>query len=337
MIFVMNNNLTLTNDLGMKVTFCPIGAAILDISLVLASGEERIVTVRPKNVDDKSFFSGYFGKTIGRNAGRIKDGLFTLNGHQFQIKEAVPKHGLHGGEQSLAFAKFDNQSFEDPIGKGIVFSYLSPYYESGFPGNMNVIVTYYLHTHKNKLEVRYFAKSDADTICNLTNHTYFNLNGKGTILNHKLLIDASFFGEVNHETIPIGISPVNIIMDFRKEKRIESQIFNQALIKCANGYDHPYILDNVSLEKRSISLVNDREDIRLNIYSSYPCVVFYSGNYLPSVIVNNGHHLNQYEALALEPSYFPNAINRSFGQEKTGFLKAGVDYQETIIYEFVTK
>ncbi len=337
MIFVMNYKLTLTNDLGMKVTLSPFGAAILDISLVLLSGEERIVTVRPQNVDDKTFFSDYFGKTIGRNAGRIKDGLFKLNGHQFQIKENKSKHGLHGGEQSLAYARFEHQSFEDSLGKGIVFSYLSPDYESGFPGNMKVSVTYYLHARVNKLEIRYFAKSDADTICNLTNHTYFNLDGKGTILDHKLLIDASIYGEVNHEILPVGISPVNKVMDFRKEKRIGSQITDQTLIACANGYDHPYILDNASLVKCSISLINNAEDVRLNIYSSYPCVVFYSGNYLPSVIVNNGHQLNRYEALALEPQYFPNAINQSFGQEKTGLLKAGVDYQETIIYEFVTK
>ena len=334
---MMKNQLTLANDLGMKVTFCPIGAAILDILLTLSSGKQRIVTIRPKKVDDKSFLDHYFGKTIGRSAGRIKDGLFTINGHQYQIKGIAHKHGLHGGEQSLAFARFNDQSFEDVNGKGIVFSYLSPYYESGFPGNMNVIVTYYLYKRHNKLEIHYYAKSDADTLCNLTNHAYFNLNGKGTILNHKLFIDSSFYGEINHEIVPVRISPVNECMNFRKEKRIGSQIMDQTLIARANGYDHPYLLDRVSLEKRAISLINEAEDVRLNIFTSYPCVVFYSGNFPTSTIMNNGHHLKKYECLALEPQYLPNAINQSFGQEKTGLLKAGVDYHETIFYEFITK
>ncbi|MDD4303827.1 MAG: galactose mutarotase [Bacilli bacterium] len=333
----MKRTIKLINNMGMKVTLSPFGAAILDIVITMKDGCERMVTLRPKSLADFASSSGYYGKTIGRVAGRLEKNRCHIDGGEYTVLETLPNNGLHGGNKGLSNAYFDYINYRDPRGQIAIFSYQIPHLEDGLPGNLQVFVTYLLHLDRNRLEIRYEAKSDADTICNLTNHTYFNLDGQGTILDHELMINATRFAEVDERLIPTRVVDVTPVMDFLRPKRIGDSITARELSGVAQGYDHPYILNESNLQNSSASLTSSNNDLSLNMYTTYPCLVFYSGNYPTNENMIPTKRMPKHGALALEPQYLPNAINNPFGQEKTGLLKAGSLYQESIIYEFIIK
>ena len=333
----MKRTIKLINNMGMKVTLSPFGAAILDIVITMKDGCERMVTLRPKSLADFASSSGYYGKTIGRVAGRLEKNRCHIDEGEYTVLETLPNNGLHGGNKGLSNAYFDYINYRDPRGQIAIFSYQMPHLEDGLPGNLQVFVTYLLHLDRNRLEIRYEAKSDADTICNLTNHTYFNLDGQGTILDHELMINATRFAEVDEQLLPTRVVDVTPVMDFLRPKRIGDSITARELYGVAQGYDHPYVLNESSLQNPSASLTGSKKDLVLNIYTTYPTIVFYSGNYPTDEDMVMIKRMPKHGALALEPQYLPNAINNSLGQEKTGLLKAGSLYQESIIYEFVTK
>lgn len=327
----------LTNRLGMSVALSSYGASIVDIFLTLPSGEKRSVTIHPRNMNEFNVSTGYYGKTIGRNAGRIANGRFQINNDYYQVLDNTNHHGLHGGTHGLAFKDFTPALIKNANGQGIVYSFLSTHLLDGFPGNLDIKVSYFLYENENRLSVVYEVISDHDTICNLTNHTYFNLDGKGTILNHTLQIPAHQYLVVNKDIMPVRLEQVTSIMDFSKAKSIGKDILAHELLETAGGYDHPYILDGKSAIHRAAILASSTDDIALRVSTSYPVLVFYSGNYPTDEIMNTGKRLAKYEALALEPQYLPDAINNAYGQTKTGLLKAGQRYHETIDYEFITK
>ncbi|MFA5421980.1 MAG: aldose epimerase family protein [Bacilli bacterium] len=329
-------HILLTNDSGMEVLLSPLGAALVDISLLLKSGERRSITIAPKKDPGSEYPRDYSGKTIGRNSGRLYNGVFTINGKRYRVIESKSSHGLHGGDQSLAFQTFAAQQGSDENGTWVLFSYLSPASEGGFPGALHVEAHYYLYRGENKLELTYSAHADEDTLCNLTNHVFFNLDGRGTIKDHRLWIDADRFIAVDAEILPKRILPVDEIMDFRSGKAIGQHLANPRL-QPSGGYDHPYILNETQPNKPVASLINEKGDVALNLYTSDPALVFYSGNYPTKRKMRNGLVLHKHEELALEPQYVPDAINRDFEQTKTGRLAAGSTYRETIVYEFLTK
>lgn len=333
----MKQKVNLTNELGMSVVLSNYGAAIYDITLKMKDGTLRPVTVHP--IDDEAFDTspGYFGKTIGRNAGRLKDGRCIINGQTYQVKESQPKNGLHGGSLGLSYAEFKAAPYSNSNGKGMIFSYLSKHLIDGFPGNLHVFVTYFLYKSENKLEIRYEAKSDADTICNLTNHVYFNLDGGGSIRDHSLMISANEYISVDKSILPIARKKVDEVMDFSKAKKIGTHLDSSDLISVSGGYDHPFLINKKSVQEPNVTLTSANQDVILNLYTTYPSLVFYSGNYPTSEVMNTTEKLNVHEALTLEPQYVPDAMNQDFGQEKTGLFKAGHRYPETILYEFITK
>ena len=328
---------TLTNQIGMSVTLSSFGASIVDIALALPSGEKRFVTIRPRDMSDFTVSNGYYGKTIGRNAGRIANGCFRLNNCEYQVLERGNHNGLHGGSHGLAFNVFTATPIANKDGQGVVYRFDSPHLFDGFPGNLHVEVTYFLYASENRLSIVFDAISDHDTICNLTNHTYFNLDGKGTILNHNLQIPASTFLRVDQHIMPTRLEHVNATMDFSKAKLIGKDILAPELLDTAGGYDHPYILDAQSSIHPAAFLTSSTGDVALHISTSYPVLVFYSGNYPTNELMNTGIKLAKYAALALEPQFLPDAINKAYGQTKTGLLKAGQTYHEVIDYEFVVK
>jgi len=333
----MPEELFLLNNLGTFISFCDVGASIKDIIITMKSGDKRTITLHPMNESAFASSLGYYGKTIGRNAGRIENGKFTLEGREYRIKEQKASHGLHGGDESFAFQKFAFAKRETQEHSSIVFTHFSRDGEGGFPGKAIISVTYSLARLYNRLEISYAGKCSQNTLLNMTNHTYFNLDGNGLILDHSLTINASSFAEIDSRLLPKKVLPVDKTMDFRESKLIKKNIEDDHMQKISKGYDHPYILDNSSLDKPSAILVSSDKDLTLNIYTTYPVLVFYSGNYPTSEEMNFVSHMVKYQALALEPQYLPNAINESLGQTKTGLLTAGSSYQETIIYEFVTK
>ena len=215
------------------------------------------------------------------------------------------------------------------------FRYLSKDGEENYPGNLNVNINYSLK--KNSLVIHYQAVSDKDTVCNLTNNTYFNLNGQGDILDQEMQIFADYFTENNQEIIPTGkiISVENTPMDFRKPKKIKDNINSQYYqIKYADGFDNNWIVKNFNGRiKKAARVFSRKTGIELTVQTNLPVIQFYSGNHLNGA--PNGKKnspIKNHSGFCLECQYFPNAFaNKNF---KPPILHAGEVYDKTIKYKF---
>jgi len=326
-----NQLIKVSNHLGMEVSFSPVGAAIFDILIPTIKGLIP-VTVHPQDIGEFNQSLGHFGKTIGRIAGRIRFGQFSLNNHEYQIGPRE-MHGLHGGNASLAFKEFQVSQHENQFASIIMFTYMSPDGESGFPGNMRIQVTYQIPHLLNQIDIIYHAFSDRDTVMNLSNHTYWNLNGSGDILSHYLRINADQYAEIDEYACPQSIENITPSMDFRQPHRIGDYINHESLIS-TGGYNHPYICDDRQELRPIASLFGNQSHIQLTLYSDYPTLVFYSGNVASREVTNYQLPYLKHQALALECQFLPNAMNQAFGQKKTGFLPANTNYRQQITLAF---
>lgn len=258
----------------LEARFINYGASIISLvdlktkrEMVLSYDKKEMYIVNPN----------YFGCVVGRNAGRIEQGLIIVNDRKYQLtRNFLDKHQLHSG-----FNGFQTKYFQEEAGNDYIkFTSISSDMEDGFPGNVKLIVTYRLLD--NELNIEYEAESDKDTIISITNHSYFNLNldKNSNIENHHLFLNCDNYIELDEEMIPKKITPVdNTPFDFRGGKLIGKDICekNKQLI-IANGYDHPYLI-NKSEDINFVALLSN-EDLKLEIYSTQDAVVFYAGNFL---------------------------------------------------------
>lgn len=323
----------LKNNLGTEVTLCSIGASIYDIKTLDKNNKLASILATPgKDIFPKA--TSYFGKTIGRTAGRITNGKFTLDGIEYTIPSLDP-NGLHGGIESLSYKDFDVISNEEDDRYIVSFSYFSPHLESGYPGNAKFNVIYSLYKNENKLEIEYKAISDKKTLVNLSNHSYFNLSGniERDILEHELFINSSKLVSLNN-MLPNEIKEADKIYSFKTPHRIGEYIFMDEIMALANGYDFPYIFDNVGYDYKNISLYDKESGRRLSIYTTYPAVVVYTCNYPEDIIASNNKKLKEYDAVCLECSFIPNSINCDFIADKKDILEANKLYNEKILFVF---
>ncbi len=323
----------LKNNLGTEVTLCTMGASIYDIKTLDKNNELASILATPsKKVFPNA--TSYFGKTIGRTGGRITNGKFTLDGVLYTIPSNDP-NGLHGGIESLSYKNFDVNVFEDENGYIVDFSYFSPHLESGYPGNAKFNVIYTLFKNSNKLLVEYKAISDQKTLINLSNHSYFNLSGniKRDILEHELYLNSSNFVMLDN-MLPKEIVNASEIYSFKVPHRIGNYLFKDEIMELANGYDFPYVFDEVGYDYKNITLSDKESGRSLAIYTTYPAVVVYTCNYPEDVIVSNNKKLKEYDAVCLECSFIPNSINSDFIDDKKDILEANKLYNEKILYVF---
>src|SRR5690554_5077728 len=222
-----------------EAAFVNMGASI--IRLVDLKTKRNIIL----SYDDKEMYvdnPNYFGCVVGRNAGRIEKGLLKINGKKYQLSlNFLDKHQLHSGNNG-----FQTKYFTEEVGRDYIkFTAKSSDQDEGFPGNLQLVVTYRLI--KNELHIKYEAISDKDTIINITNHNYFNLNNDKTtnIENHYLTLNCDKYMEIDEEMIPKKIKSVeNTSFDFREGKLIGKDInHNKEQIKIANGFDHPFLIN----------------------------------------------------------------------------------------------
>src|SRR5690606_6902795 len=281
----------------------------------------------------------YFGATIGRVGNRIANGKFTLNGTSYQIPTNNGVNALHGG----------NSGFQDKVWKAekvnastLVFHYFSPDGEEGFPGDLDVKVTYSI-TPGNGLKMQYSATTDAPTVVNLTNHAFFNLNGEGSgsILDHSVLIYADQFTPVDETLIPTGTlkavkgTPFDFTSPHAIGERIEVQ---NTQLKNGMGYDHNFVLNGTQKSGMNhvATIVGDKSKIMMDVTSQEPGVQFYSGNFMEGKNqFKSGVMDNFRTAFALETQHFPDAPNQPDFPSIT--LNPGEEYQTTSVYTFSIK
>ena len=318
---------TLRNRLGFEVSITNYGGAITSLKTPDRHGNFGDIVLAYETLDDYVRNPRYFGALIGRHANRIARGRFSLNGIEYQLPCNNGLNHLHGG-----FKGFDKRVWDvSQDGNVLQLSYFSKDGEEGYPGNLTASVDYTLID--NALQVDYRATTDHDTIVNLTNHSYFNLRGHGTILDHQLTLHADSFTPVDEELIPTGeIRPViGTPMDFRNGKAIGSQL---AFI---GGYDHNFVLNDWDGSLRlAARLYEERTGRVLEILTTEPGIQFYSGNFLDgSLIGRNGIAYEKYTGLCLEPQHFPDAPNHP--NFPSTVLRPGEEYKQTTVYRFLSE
>lgn len=333
------NIFTLTNKTGMKAEVCTYGGAIVSLTSPDKNGNFDDIVLGYDNIESYENGDKYFGALIGRCGNRIENGIFKINGTEYSLAINNGPNHHHGGIKGFDKVVWDYEILNNENNQ-LKLSYLSKDGEEGYPGNLNVTVIYTL-TDDNSLEIHYHAISDADTIVNLTNHSYFNLGGHefGTILDHKLMINANTFIVNNEFSIPTGeIRNVSgTPMDFTTLKSIGTDInSNYEQIKIGSGYDHHWILDsNGNLSKLSAKLVEESTGRVMDMYTTSPGVQFYTSNFLDGTDIgkNNTPYIRR-SAVCLETQFVPNAINND--NFTSPLLKANEEYNHTTIYKFST-
>jgi aldose 1-epimerase len=289
----------------------------------------------------------YFGALIGRYGNRIAEGRFTLDGTTYQLPRNDGPNTLHGGPEG-----FDDRVWEaTPVGNedvaALQLELVSPDGDQGFPGTLTTTVTYSLDA-ESRLAVHYEATTDAPTVVNLTQHTYWNLagEGSGTIYGHELQIDASAYTPVDKTLIPTGeIAPVEgTPFDFREPTAIGERIRDddQQLLY-AQGYDHNWVLDRTdngaregsdsqdALEEAAV-LHDPASGRTLRITTTEPGLQFYSGNFLDGTLVGtSGRIYRQSDGLALETQHFPDSPNQPAFPSTV--LRPGQVYDSTTVFQ----
>jgi aldose 1-epimerase len=313
---------TLTNELGYEVSIITYGASITALKAPDREGVFGDIVLGYETLDDYVTNPRYFGACIGRHANRIAQGRFSLNGVEYQLGRNNGANHLHGG-----FEGFDKRVWnatED--GDVLRLSYLSKDGEESYPGNLEAFVDYGLSG--NELSIDYRASTDKETIVNLTNHSYFNLAGAGTILDHELTLHADSFTPVSSDLIPTGEikSVTGTSMDFRNGRSIRSEV----------DYDHNFVLNNWDGSLRPAARLSESTTGRvLEILTTQPGMQFYNGNFLDgSLTGKRGVVYEKYAGLCLEPQHFPDAPNHP--NFPSTVLRPGEEYSHTTIIRFLS-
>ncbi|MEH6991835.1 aldose epimerase family protein [Neobacillus drentensis] len=303
---------TMVNDNNMEVTSINYGCIITKILVPDRNGVVENVVLGFDTLEEYQKYSPYFGAVCGRHAGRIANGEITLDGTTYHLEKNNNGNHLHGGLQGFDKVVWNAEVREETDSISLQFTYLSKDGEEGYPGNLEMKVTYKL-TNDNELEISYQGLSDKRTVLNVTNHSYFNLSGnlKSDILNHTLTLKSERFLELNEALIPTGeILPVeDSSFDFRTGRKIKDGTLtnNPQNIVAGNGYDHPFLL--VENNNHEINLYDDESGRGLVIETDQPAVVLYTGNQLGEDLSVRGVTSRNHLGLCLETQGLPDSLH----------------------------
>ncbi|MDR1121274.1 MAG: galactose mutarotase [Dysgonamonadaceae bacterium] len=326
----------LKNTAGMEVTVTNFGGRIVSIAVPDKNGTIKDVVLGFDSIGAYLGNDSNFGALIGRYGNRIAKGQFTLDGTTYNLPVNNGENSLHGGNKGFHNTYFDIRQIDD---QSLICSYTSVDGEAGYPGNLQVKVTYTL-TDDNAIAIAYEATTDKPTVVNLTNHSYFNLSGdpRQTILEHVLFINADRYTPVKADLIPTGkINPVKATpMDFTTPTvigdRIDDATFEQLVF--GTGYDHNWIFTaSNDVNTVACKLICPSTGIFMEVYTSEPAVQFYSGNFLDgSQTGKNGIAYRQRTALCLETQHYPDSPNQPSFPSTT--LRPGETYTSFCKYKF---
>jgi aldose 1-epimerase len=328
---------TLTNSRGVEATITNYGGIVVSLKTPDSKGVMGDVVLGFDSVDPYLGQHPNFGTLVGRYGNRIGKAKFSIDGKEYTLAKNNGENSLHGGVQNFGKAVWTAKEVARKDGPALELTYVSKDMEEGFPGTLTATVVYTL-TNDNALKIEYRATTDKPTVVNLTNHSYFNLAGKGDILNHQLMLAADRFTPVDAGLIPTGeLKPVEgTPFDFRKPTAIGARI-NAAddQIKVGGGYDHNFVVNGGKVATpRLIARVSEPTTGRwMEVLSTEPGVQFYTGNFLDGTIKGKGGQTYAKRAgFCLETQHFPDSPNKP--AFPTTLLKPGATYQTTTIYKF---
>ena len=316
----------LKNSNGIEVKIINYGATINSLKILLKTGKIIDVVLGLESLEDyiKSYEIGgspYYGATVGRYSGRINQGLFTLNNSIYQLEKNLNNHSLHGG--NIGFSQRNWEVVKTTEGKNpsISLTYFSPNNEGGFPGDLKVKLTYTL-TENNELSIDYIATTSEDTIVNMTNHSYFNLEGHSeTVANQDLYINSKTLLETNGDNVPTGVllNVVNSPNDFSSTK------------KCPDKIDTSFVLNKEN--KIAASLFSEKNNLKMLVYTDQPSVHIYVGGKFDDQLT--GKEKLKYQTnsgICFETQNFPDAPNHNHFPNSV--LKKNETYLQKTVYKF---
>ena len=329
---------SLVNANGIELRALDYGAIIVSLRTPDRNGTLGDIVLGFDTLDGYVKSSPYFGAVAGRYANRIAKGRFTLDGTTYHLAINNGPNSLHGGLKGFDKVVWRAEARRDSSGAAIVFRYTSKDGEEGYPGTLNVQVTYTL-TDRNELAIDYLATTDKATPVNLTQHSYFNLagDGSGDVLGHVLTIDADRFIPIDSTSIPTGVvRPVaGTAFDLRKGVPIGAHIDEpDEQLKNAHGYDHTFVINRsgpgLVHAARVVEPVSGRT---LDVATTEPGVQLYTGNFLDGTFAGKGGHVyNRRGAFCLETQHFPDSPNQP--AFPSTILRPGAEYRSRTVYTF---
>ena len=325
----------LRNKNNMEVCITNFGGRIVSVMVPDKDGQMRDVVLGFDSIQDYISKPSDFGASIGRYANRINQGKFTLDGVEYQLPRNNYGHCLHGGPQGFQYRVYDAVQLNP---QELQLTYVAKDGEEGFPGNITCKVLMKL-TDDNAIDIQYEAETDKPTIVNMTNHSYFNLDGDaGSNAEHLLTIDADYYTPVDStfmttgEIVPVEDTP----MDFRTPMPVGERIndFDFVQLKNGNGYDHNWVLNaKGDINRRAASLKSQKTGIVLDVYTNEPGVQVYAGNFLDgSLTGKKGITYNQRASVCLETQKYPDTPHKP--EWPSAVLRPGEKYMSQCIFKF---
>ena len=327
---------TLKNGNGVEVCITNFGARIVSIMVPDKNGEMQDIVLGFDNIEDYINVPSDFGATIGRYANRIGQGKITIDGQEIQLPQNNYGHCLHGGPTGWQYKAFEANQPDD---KTIKLTVVSPDGDNNFPGNVTAHVTYTL-TDDNAIDIKYEATTDKKTIINMTNHSYFNLDGNpsGSAMNHTLYLASDSITPVDDTFMTSGemLAVAGTPFDFNTPKAISQDVtnFDNEQIKFGKGFDHNWVLNTKGdINQVAAKLVSPVTGISLEVYTNEPGIQVYTGNFLDGTVKGKkGIIYQQRASVCLETQHYPDSPNKAHWPSV--ILEPGKTYQSHCIFKF---
>lgn len=334
---------TLDNGRGLKLTAITLGGIVTGLWAPDAQGRSGNVVLGFDALDHYVHRNPSFGIIVGRYGNRIAGASFVLDGETHALSRNDGPNCLHGGAEGFGHRLWQAEPDAPRAGEAeaLLLRYTSPHGEQGFPGELRVAVRYSLSATDNSWRIAYEAATDRATVVNLTHHDYFNLAGQGSVLRHRLTIQASRYSEVDEQLIPLRHAAVDgTPFDFRRATPIAARIRqgHPQLLR-ARGYDHNWLLDG-ALDadglRPAATLEDPHSGRRMNILTSEPALQFYSGNFLDGSLAGPGGRIyRQGDGLCLETQHNPDSPHHEAGPDwPSTLLRPGEVWRSTTIHRF---
>lgn len=326
---------TCVNANGLKLAMTDFGATVVSLETPDRDGKLANITLGFPSLEGYLQRHPYFGSTVGRYGNRIAGGKFSLDDKSYSLATNNGPNHLHGGKKGFDALVWKAESVQTADAVGVKFTLRSPDGDEGYPGNLDVVVTYLL-TNKDELKIDYEAKTDAPTVVNLTNHCYWNLGGAGSgkILDHELMVAADKYLAIDATSIPTGelAAVADTPLDFTKPAKIGARI--EALKQPPHetkGYDHCYALRGQEGKLELAARVKDPASGRvMEIMTTEPGIQLYTGNFLDGS--ESGNKYEQHDAFCLETQHYPDSPNRP--AFPTTRLNPGQTFRSTTVHRF---
>lgn len=325
---------TIENGNGLSLSVSDYGATWVSLLIPNQRGIKKDVVLGFDDVRGYEDSTTFFGATVGRNANRIGNAALVIEGKTYHLDQNDNGNNLHSGLDFYNRRMWAVKASEE---QRITFALHSPDGDQGYPGNVDMEVTYEL-TDANEVRITYLGIPDKTTVMNMTNHSYFNLSGHdgGTVLAQTVQITADAYTRADAKSIPTGeiLSVVGTPMDFRLEKALGKEIeANYEALNLGAGYDHNYVLNQDRDYRKVAKMYSAESGIGMEVYTDLPGMQLYTGNFIEEEHGKNGAVYGRRHGVCFETQYFPDAVNKPMFESP--IVKAGEQYRTVTGYKFI--